>query len=309
MVPHACHDDRQTAACEPGDGVVASVRPYQWVKNSFVLVGLIFSHGWTDQQLLLHVLLLFTAFCLVSSGVYGLNDVLDREADRAHPKKRHRPVATGDIGVGGALAWSGGLLVVGLALAASVSGSAAGIAAGYVALNLAYSFGLKHVAILDVFLIATGFMLRIAAGTIGVGIAPSRWLLGCGLMLTLFLGFAKRRAELASLGATGEPGAVAPQRRSLQDYSLALLDPLLRITAAGAAIGYALYTLDAATAIVHGTDKLIWTLPFVLYGLFRYLFSVYARGAGGDPARELFQDPHLLAALLGWIVMSGLFLY
>jgi 4-hydroxybenzoate polyprenyltransferase len=289
------------------------MRPYQWVKNGFVLVGLIFGHGWSDGELVGRVLLLFAGFCLVSSGVYVLNDVMDRDADRAHPEKRERPVASGDIGVRLALAWSTVLLVAGLACAAAVSTAAAGIVAAYIVLNMGYSAGLKHVAILDVFLIAAGFMLRIAAGTLGVGIEPSRWLLGCGLMLTLFLGFCKRRAELASLEAGAVEGAreekTVSQRRSLQDYSPALLDPLIWICAAGAALGYALYTLDERTVITHGTAQLIWTLPLVLYGLFRYLFALYARGAGADPARDLFRDPHLLVALAGWLGLSWWLIY
>jgi hypothetical protein len=285
------------------------MRPYQWVKNGFVLVGLLFGHGWSDQDLVVRVAVIFAAFCLASSGVYVLNDILDRHADRAHPEKRERPVARGDVGVPMATAWSVLLLALAMALSASVSPRAAGIVALYAVMNVAYSAGLKHVAILDVFLIASGFMLRIAAGTVGVGIEPSRWLLGCGLMLTLFLGFAKRRAELMSLEAAAErlPGAEGQiaQRRSLQDYSPALLDPLLRICAAGAAIGYALYTLDAQTVATHGTSALIWTLPAVLYGLFRYMFSVYRNGAGADPARDVLRDPHLLGALAVWLLLSA----
>ncbi|MBM3345972.1 MAG: decaprenyl-phosphate phosphoribosyltransferase [Betaproteobacteria bacterium] len=288
------------------------MRPYQWVKNGFVLAGLIFGHGWSDSELVGRVLLLFAGFCLVSSGVYMLNDILDREADRVHPEKRERPVARGDVGVRLALACAAALVVAGLACAAVVSAPAAGIAAAYIVLNMGYSAGLKHIAILDVFLIAGGFMLRIAAGTLGVGIEPSRWLLGCGLMFTLFLGFCKRRAELASLDTGAGAGAgdgvgeesTVSQRRSLQDYSPALLDPLIWICAAGAALGYALYTLDERTVITHGTAQLIWTLPLVLYGLFRYLYALYARGAGADPASDLFRDPHLLVALAGWLGLS-----
>ena len=282
------------------------MRPYQWVKNGFVLVGLIFSHGWSDHELALRVWLLFAGFCLVSSGVYVLNDIMDRHADRAHPHKRERPVASGEVSVRVALAWALLLGVSGLLCAFTVSMTAAVIVLGYIVINVAYSAGLKHVAILDVFLIAAGFMLRLLAGTLGVGIEPSRWLLGCGLMLTLFLGFAKRRAELVSLApeGNGSQGVVAPQRRSLENYSPALLNPLIGICAAGSAIGYALYTMDAQTVAVHGTDKLIWSLPFVLYGLFRYLYAIYARGAGADAARDVLRDPHLLGALLGWLVLS-----
>ncbi len=282
------------------------MRPYQWVKNGFVLVGLIFGHGWSDHDLVIRVAALFGGFCLVSSGVYVLNDIMDRHADRAHPHKRARPVASGDVSVPVALAWALLLWIGGLLWAFSASVTAAVIALAYIAINMAYSAGLKHVAILDVFLIAAGFMLRLLAGTLGVGIEPSRWLLGCGLMLTLFLGFAKRRAELESLASDGDSSGreVVPQRRSLQDYSPALLNPLIGICAAGSAIGYALYTMDTQTVAMHGTDKLIWTVPFVLYGLFRYLYAIYARGAGADAARDVLGDPHVIGALLGWLASS-----
>jgi 4-hydroxybenzoate polyprenyltransferase len=277
------------------------MRPHQWIKNGFVLVGLAFSHRWGEGGLVLDVLLLTFAFCLVSGAVYALNDVLDREADRVHPEKRRRPVASGEVEARLALAWSAALAATGLLLAWRVSPAACALVAVYVAVNVGYSNGLKHVAVLDVFLIASGFMLRILAGTLGVGIEPSRWLLACGLMLTLFLGFAKRRAELGALNGAD----AALQRRSLEGYSVVLLDRLIAINAAGVAIGYALYVLDQKTIAIHGTDQLIWTLPFVLYGLFRYLYALHHLGAGADPARDLFRDPHLLLALSGWLLATG----
>ncbi len=283
--------------------LVRLMRPYQWIKNSFVLVGLVFGHGWDDAELAGEVFVLFAGFCLASSGVYVLNDVFDREADRVHPEKRHRPLAGGGIGVPLALAWAGLLETAGLGLAWQVSGNALLLVSVYVVLNIAYSAGLKHVAVLDVFLIASGFMLRILAGTLGVGIEPSHWLLGCGLMLTLFLGFAKRRAELASLDGLSDAD-VAVQRKSLAAYSLPLLDRLITICAAGAVIGYAFYTLDAETIAIHGTDQLIWTLPIVLYGVFRYLYALYRQEGGADPARDVLRDPHLIGALAGWVALT-----
>ena len=278
--------------------VIRLMRPYQWVKNGFVFVGLLFGHGWNDRALVADALTLFAAFCLVSSAVYVVNDIADRAADRAHPRKRHRPLARNEIGVRAALVLGLALGAAGLALAALVSLPALLIAAAYVALNLAYSAGLKRVAILDVFMIAGGFMLRILAGTAGVGIAPSKWLLLCGLMLTLFLGFCKRRAEFV---AATQAGTALAQRPALGGYNVGLLDRLVAISAAGAAIGYALYTVDAETILLHGTDRLILTLPFVLYGLFRYLQIVYSRDGGADPAWELLHDPHLIAATAGWL--------
>jgi 4-hydroxybenzoate polyprenyltransferase len=281
------------------------MRPHQWVKNGFVLVGLIFSHGFTDQALLAKAGVLFAAFCLVSSGVYAMNDVLDREADRAHPDKRDRPVASGTVPAGPALAFALLLAAGGFALAGWVSSVAMGLAAGYVVLNLGYSAGLKHVPILDVFLIAAGFMVRILAGTLGLDIAPSHWLLLCGLMVTVFLGFAKRRAELFALDSEERAGRGrgAVQRRVLDDYNARLLDQLIAISAAGAMVAYALYTVDAKTIATQGTDKLVYTVPFVLYGLFRYLLVLYRRSGGADPAAELLGDPHLLAATAGWLAV------
>ncbi len=276
------------------------MRPHQWVKNGFVLVGLLFGHGWTNGRLVEHALVLTAAFCLVSSGVYVLNDVFDLNADRSHPKKRYRPLANGDISARDALVLASILGVVGLGVAWFVSGIAAGLVGAYALINVGYSAGLKHIAVLDVFIIASGFMLRILVGTSGIGISPSHWLLACGLMLTLFLGFSKRRAELAG----AETADVAVQRRSLGAYSIRLLDWLIAITASGAAIGYACYTLDSDTIAMHGTSRLIWTLPFVLYGIFHYLYALYRKGAGTDPAKDLVSNPHLIVALAGWLGLT-----
>lgn len=284
--------------------LIRLMRPYQWVKNGFVLVGLLFGHGWSDAAQVSVVMQMLAAFCLASSGVYVMNDIHDREADRAHPRKQHRPVASGVIGVREAAIWVVLLCAGALFLAATVSMAGVAILAAYIILNVVYSNGLKHVAVLDVFLIAAGFMLRILAGTTGVDIDPSPWLLGCGMMLTLFLGFAKRRAEFATLESDPDGANGAVQRPSLDGYSVALLDRLIGISAAGAVIGYAFYSLDSRTIELHGTSNLILTLPFVIYGLFRYLFALYRSGAGADPARDLLRDPHLLAALFGWVIMT-----
>jgi hypothetical protein len=301
----------------PAD-LVRLLRPHQWIKNVFVLIGLVFGHAWDDPAQVENVARLFAAFCLLSSGVYAMNDVFDREADRAHPDKRTRPVASGRISPAVAAALAISLAAAGLAIAYRVSPVALLILAAYVLLNLAYSAGLKHVAVLDVFLIAAGFMLRILAGTLGIGIVPSHWLLLCGLLVTLFLGFAKRRAELFEHGngliAEGgdNPGEVpsAPlQRRSLAGYTPRLLDQMIAISAGGSLVGYALYTVDASTIALHGTDKLIYTLPVVLYAMFRYLHLLYRRGGGDDPSAELLSDPHLLIASLGWVALIWWLLY
>jgi 4-hydroxybenzoate polyprenyltransferase len=274
------------------------LRPHQWLKNGFVFVGLLFGHAWHSPDKVGQALLAFAAFCLLASGVYVLNDLVDRERDRQHPKKKLRPLASGTVTVPLALVAAALCLTAGLLLAFNGAGRAPWLFVAYLVLNVAYSLGLKHVVILDVFIIAAGFMLRLLVGTLGLGIAPSQWLLLCGLLLTLFLGFAKRRAELLAL--TSDSGG---HRRVLEHYSSALLDQFITVAAAGTVVSYSLYTVSADTIALHGTSGLIYTLPFVLYGMFRYLFLLHRRGGGGDPAQELLADPHLIIAFLGWLTL------
>lgn len=273
------------------------LRPHQWLKNGFVFVGLLFGHAWHDPARASAALLAFAAFCLLSSSVYVFNDFIDREQDRRHPEKKNRPLASGAVPVPAALALAAACLAGGLALAFLAS-RAPWVFLAYLALNLAYSLGAKHVVILDVFIIAAGFMLRILAGTVGIGIPPTNWLMLCGLMLTLFLGFAKRRAELNALLESS-----AGHRRVLEHYSAAMLDQFIVVAATGTVVSYALYTVSAETIALHGTPWLIASVPFVLYGLLRYLFLLHRRGGGGDPARELLGDPHLIAAFAGWLIL------
>ena len=202
------------------------------------------------------------------------------------------------MGTGEALALAFVCAAAGLALGAAASIRVALILSAYLSLNLAYSAGLKHVAILDVFIIAAGFMLRIFAGTWAVGIAPSQWLLLCGLLLTIFLGFAKRRAELMVSEGDGSNGA--SQRPVLDEYSPALLDTMMAISAAGVIVSYSLYTVSPDTIALHHTDKLIYTVPFVLYGIFRYIFLLHRHG-GEDPARTLLTDAHMALTGAGWL--------
>lgn len=276
--------------------LIRLLRSHQWIKNGFVFIGLLFGHAWHDPAKVGMALAAFAAFCLLASAVYVMNDLADREQDRLHPDKRNRPLASGVVGTPAAVALGLLCLVGGLALAFALAGSAPWIFLGYLLLNAAYSGGLKHVVILDVFIIAAGFMLRLLAGTTGIGIAPSHWLLLCGLMLTLFLGFAKRRAELNAL--LEKSGG---HRRVLEHYSEPMLDQFLSLTAMGTVVTYSLYTVAPDTVAQHGTSGLMLTVPFVLYGMLRYLYRLHRRGGGGDPAREIFRDGHLLAALFGWL--------
>lgn len=270
-------------------------RPHHWVKNAFVLTGLLFGHVAGDPAYVVAALTATAAFCLVSSAVYAFNDVLDRDSDRSHPDKSGRPVACGAISPGAGRAFATLLVFAGLAVGASAGQRVAAILAAYVAMNVAYSTGLKRVPVLDVAVIAAGFLLRILAGTAGIGIEPSRWLLACALLLTLLLGFSKRRAELAQFASEA-----ADRRPVLGAYSLAFLDGAVLFCAGGLLAAYAMYTIDPGTAELHGTD-LVPTLPFVALGTFRTLYRLHFRGGGGDPTLELLGDPWMVVAAGGWI--------
>lgn len=283
--------------------LIRLLRPHQWLKNGFVFVGLLFGHAWHDPDRVALALSAFIAFCLLSSAVYVINDLVDREQDRLHPEKRHRPLASGAVGVPAALVLAAFCLMGGLGLAFGAFGSlglpasqAPWIFLAYLLLNAGYSAGLKHVVVLDVFIIAAGFLLRLLAGTLGIGIQPSHWLLLCGLMLTLFLGFAKRRAELDALLA--ESGS---HRRVLDDYTAPMLDQFITLAGGATVLAYSLYTVSEETIAMHGTRWLIATVPCVAYGLLRYLYRLHRTGGGGDPARELLADPHLLGVFALWL--------
>lgn len=279
--------------------VIKLLRPHQWIKNSFVWVGFLFSHRWHDVQLIKQLVCAFFAFCFVSSFVYIVNDYKDRHADRLHPNKQNRPLASGTINPIFALIAAVLLVVAGAYLAWSASNAVLFLVSIYVVLNFAYTFWLKHIVIIDVFCIAAGFMLRLLVGTIGVGIEPSQWLLLCGLMLTLFLGFAKRKAELNNFNVQ----QIASVRPVLTQYTSALLDKFLGITATATLLCYSLYAIDSKTVQVHGTNKLFYTIPFAAFGLFRYLYLLSQNKVGEEPSREILKDPQLFLALLLWMLV------
>ncbi len=306
--------------------LVRLLRPSQWSKNAFVMVGLLFGHAWQDPHRVLAALVAFAAFCAIASAVYVINDWFDRDRDRAHPRKRNRPIASGEVSgpvaavlvvalVALAFWLTAAAPIASVQLAAAPAAGSAGstwlagggrlavLLATYLAMNVAYSVGVKHVPILDCTLIAAGFMLRILAGTWAIGIEPSRWLIVCSLSLTLFLAFSKRRAELEVLGE-GAGG----HRRVLDHYSLPLLDQFLAITATAVLVTYSVYTVSPDTIALHKTDQLFWTVPFVLYGLFRYLYIVFQRGAGGNPTGDVVRDPHMVVAAVAWLATTALVL-
>ena len=275
------------------------MRPHQWIKSGFVVLGLLFSHRWTDSRLVMSVLLACVAFSAMASTVYVINDLIDVVSDRNHPKKRLRPIASRAVPERVAQILAAVLFLVAMTCASLVSLTVVALVLCYAAMNVAYSYGLKHVVIVDVFVISAGFMLRILVGTAGVGIEPSSWLLLCGMMMTLLIGFGKRRAELTAIDTD-----TSSTRKVLAQYDLPLLDQFLAATAGCAVLSYSLYTVSPETIRLHGTDKLIYTVPFIVYGIFRYLFLLNRRGMGQDTARDLFADRHLLATMVGWIVLT-----
>ena len=272
------------------------LRPRQWVKNAFVLVGLVFGHAWRDPSILAAALTATAAFCLASGAVYAFNDARDAAQDASHPEKRARPIARGALLPAEALVFGAVVAAAALALSIAAGWKVTEIVAAYLVLNVAYSMGLKRMPVLDVVVIAAGFMLRLLAGTFGVGIEPSNWLLACGFLLTLFLGFAKRRAELERLSEDA-----GRHRRVLHVYTSGFLDGAIALCAVAMVAAYAWYTLAEATALVHGTGRLVLTVPWVLLGTARYLYRLKFRGGGGDPAVELLRDPLLALAVAGWV--------
>jgi 4-hydroxybenzoate polyprenyltransferase len=272
------------------------LRPRQWVKNGFVLIGLLFGHAWHSPATVEAALVVTVAFCLASSAVYAFNDAQDALLDRSHPGKRLRPVARGAISPAEANVVSAVLGLAALLLALLASASAAWIVGAYIGASHAYTQWFKRVPVLDVVIIAAGFMLRLLAGTLGIGIAPSVWLMACGFLLTLFLGFAKRRAEIAQLAESA-----GSHRAVLERYSLAFLDRATLVCALGMSVAYAAYTLSPDTARLHGTSGLAWTVPWVLLGAGRYLYRLHRKGGGGDPTEELLRDPVLAASVAGWM--------
>ena len=278
--------------------LVKLMRPHHWLKNVFVFAGLVFSQSWRDGPLVQRVLLTFAAFCCISSMVYILNDWHDRAGDALHPTKHRRPLASGIVSLPQALVLGGVLLLGGFVLAVQVHSRALLVLLGvYVLLNLAYSWWLKRVPVVDVSIIASGFMLRVLAGTYAVGITPSRRLLLTVLFLALFLGFSKRKAESFHAGAS--------QRAVMARYPAAMLDAFVAVTLIATLVTYTFYAIIPADQLGHGSN-LLYTLPAVIFGMLRYAYQVSrSRGARGeDVARDLFRDPYLVAAGLCW---AGLF--
>ena len=282
---------------------VRLVRPKQWTKNAFVMAPLLFSGRALDVTAVAAALEGFVAFCLAASAVYAFNDVNDRTEDQAHPTKRLRPVASGRITVGQARVAAALLAASGIAVALSAGLPVAGWIALYLLLNILYSTVLKRVVLLDVFCISAFFVLRLLAGSAAVGVTSSVWLLVCGGLLSLYLGFAKRRHELTVLG-----DGAAGHRGVLAHYSAPFLDQISSVLLAVTIVAYLMYTLTSETAQRVGSDALSYGAVFVLYGVFRYLYLVHRRDLG-TPTETVLEDRPLLITVALWIAYSAWLLY
>ena len=284
--------------------ILKSLRPAQWTKNLFVFAALVFSKEALIGPSLLRAIGAFAVFCLLSGALYLVNDVCDLEMDRLHPKKRLRPVAAGRVSPRRAVVWASILAAVALAGAFVLRPLFGAVAVLYAVLMLGYSFKLKNVVILDVFLIASGFILRVVAGGVAIAVPLSSWLIICTSLLALFIAFGKRRHEIIFLEAE------APLHRPiLREYSAYLLDQMISVVTASTVIAYSLYTVSEETVRKFGTSNLILTTPFVLYGIFRYLYLVHQRGQGGNPEEMIFRDKPLAAAIVLWIAAVVIILY
>jgi 4-hydroxybenzoate polyprenyltransferase len=283
--------------------IVESMRPRQWVKNLFVLAGLVFSQRLFTESTWI-ALAAFAVFCAVSGAIYLLNDVADRERDRLDPKKRERPIASGRLSVGVAIAAAVGLIAGGLVASALLARPFLITVLAYVALLVAYSAWLKHIVIVDVLVVAGGFVLRALAGAVVIAVQMSGWLLICTVLLALFLALGKRRYEYVTLDKDA-----ARHRPILAEYSPALLDQMIAVVTASTVTAYALYTMSPETVAKFHTHLLPATLPFVLYGIFRYLYLLYRRQLGGNPSELLFSDRALIIDAVGWICAVLLIIY
>lgn len=262
-----------------------AMRPHQWVKNVFVLAALVFSRNLTSTEASLRAAMAFAAFCLVASAIYLVNDIADFERDRVHPVKRNRPIASGQVSRSVAAIMASLLAPLGFLLAWQLNARTGATLTIYCLLNLAYSFRLKHVVLLDVFIIAAGFLLRVSAGAFAIEVGVSPWLVLCTFFVALFLAFCKRRHELISLGENA-----ASHRGILAEYSVPFIDKMVSAVASMTVMSYALYTIDPQVVHRLGTDALVVTLPVVLFGIFRYLYLVHQKDQGGSPTQVVLRD-------------------
>jgi len=281
-----------------------SMRPVQWVKNFLIFAGLIFSQNFFSPSLLTKSLFAFALFCGISSSVYILNDILDLKNDKLHPVKSKRPLASGELSVSSGLILSLVIGAISVVLSFLLQRNFGLIVVIYFFLNLLYSLYLKRVVILDVMAVAAGFVLRAVAGAVVIQVTISSWLVVCTILLALFLGFSKRRHELILL-----ENNAAGHRKILAEYSPYFLDQMIAVVTASTVVAYAFYTLSPQVMEKLGTKYMDLTIPFVLYGIFRYLYLIHQKKEGGRPTRMLLTDKPILINILLWLVAVFLILY
>jgi len=278
------------------------MRPKQWSKNVLLFLALVFARSLADPHAVARSALAFVDFCLLASATYLVNDLVDVEQDRLHPTKRKRPIASGQLPRKIAAGSAAVLLAVALGIAIALGAAYSASAVLYLLMTFSYSLWLKHMVIIDVLAVSAGFVLRAAAGAIVISVPISPWLYVCTLLGALFLAIGKRRHELLLLQSSA-----VNHRRILEEYNLPLLDQMISVVTSAAVIAYSLYTFSAENLPRNGAMML--TIPFLVYGIFRYLYLVHVRGDGGAPEDLLLADRHLLATVLGWGVTSMLILY
>lgn len=284
--------------------ILESLRPYQWTKNLFVFAPLIFSQNIFNVPYLFKVICAFAIFCVLSGAVYIWNDLRDITEDKLHPIKAQRPLASGRLGKTAATTAFVFFSVVGLGCAVLLDFTFFILALAYWLLQILYSTWLKHVVILDVLLIAAGFLIRVSAGGVVIKVDISHWLLICTFLLALFIALSKRRHELVLL-----EGSASHHRPILEEYSPYLLDQMISVVTASTVVAYCLYTISEETVAKFGSTRLIFTVPFVLYGIFRYLYLIHKHGEGGRPESLILKDKPFLIGILLWIASAVVILY
>lgn len=285
-------------------GLLECMRPVQWIKNGFVLAPVIFSAHLAETSTVLRAIAVFAVFCLAASGIYLWNDCMDWRSDLEHPQKKLRPIPSGRLNPPLAATSAALLVLLSLTWAFSLNRPTGILLSSYAIVNFLYSIWLKHSVIVDVMCIALGFVLRVMAGASAIAVETSHWLLLCTFLLALFLGIAKRRSEIVVL-STGS----AKHRRVLTEYSMAWLDQAITLVAGAAVVAYALYTVAPETLAKFGTDRLVYTVPFVLYGILRYLHLVHSGSQTGNPTSALVVDKQLLGCVAAWAATCVIIIY
>lgn len=286
--------------------LIKLARPKQWIKNLFVFAPLLFSRLLFEPPFLIKSFEAFVIFCFASSSVYILNDILDAESDRAHPKKKYRPIASGEVSIGQALIFLSIILIITATLLFLQRPEVTGIIILYIIANFIYSLWIKSIVLLDVFFISFGFMVRVLCGAFAIGVSLSSWMILCTIFISLFLAISKRRAELSQ---SVNLENIEKQRRVLKDYSVEFADELNTIAAAGTIISYALYTVSDRTVQIFGTGKLIYTTPFVIYGIFRYMYLIHRKNLGDSPSMIFAKDLPIIINVSLWFISCIIIIY